>query len=467
MVAPTIPVPTLPTGGIDPDLRDGLEFIKAGRFTDAEVRFRSAMARFGERPDILHFLAVCVVNRGDAAGAEKLWRKAIRRDPDEPMLHFNLGAVQYRQHRLDDAVKSWRQTVRLDGVHFEARLRLAETLSELERYTEAEQAFRELIAALDTATDDGAAPEAVAQRWRQRALGQAGLGYVLYRQERAHDAMASLDAALAVLPATAPEWPGVQADRGLALAAAERIDDGLAAIDEALAVAPDRAHLHHCRGHVLFHAGRRAEAIGSLQRALEMDASRAETAHLLGLARAGEGDGEGALAAFEAALKARPGFSAAIIDATSLAIDMGAFARALDLLKPYLEKYRDDARAWNNAGVAFLMLNELERALAAFKRAHKLDPNDPLVLTNYGRTLTRLDRPHEAAPLHRRALELLPGDTRLLTHYGDCLLARGHIDDARTVYDSVLIVDPHNADALAGLERLKSLPSATLPPPAT
>ncbi len=408
MAAPTIPVPTLPVGGPDPDLRDGMEFLRGGRFTDAEVRFRSAMARFGERPDILHYLAVCVANRGDAAAAEKLWRKAIKRDPDEAMLHFNLGVVQHRQGKLDEAVKTWRQTLRLDSDHHEARLRLAATLTELERHGEAETAYRDLVAALDEAPDSDAAPEAVAQRWRQRAMAQAGLGYVLFRLERPAEALEPFNAAVADMPATAPEWPGIQADRGLALAAAGRVEDSLAAIDEALAVAPDRALLHHSRGHVLFHAGRGAEAIPSLQRAIELDASRADSARLLGLAREREGDTAGALEAFDTALKAKPGFNEAVHDATSLAIDRGEFSRALDLLKPWLETHRDDAKAWNNAGIAFLMLGELERAHAAFKRAHRLTPDDPLVLTNYGRTLTRMNRPHEAAPLHRKALELLP-----------------------------------------------------------
>lgn len=466
MAAPTIPVPTLPSSGADPDLRDGLEFLRGGRFADAEVRFRSAMVRFGERPDILHFLAVCVVNRGDAAAAEKLWRKAIKRDPDEAMLHFNLGAVQHRQGRLDDAVKSWRQTVRLDGNYHEARLRLAGTLAELERHADAQSAYRELITALETATDSDAAPEVVAQRWHLTAMAQAGLGYVLYRLGQPADALAPFNAAIAAMPATAPEWPGIQADRGLALAAAGNVEDGLAAVDEALSVVPDRAALHHSRGHVLFHAGRAAEAIAPLQRAMELDSSRADSARLLGLAHERSGDPVGAMQAFETALKARPGFSEVAQDASSLAIDRGEFGRALDLLKPYLEQHRDDAKAWNNAGIAFLMLNELERAHAAFKRAHRLTPDDPLVLTNYGRTLTRMDRAQEAAPLHRRALELLPGDPRLLGHYGNCLLVRGHIEEARRVYENALIVDPDNADARTGMEQLRAMSNAAATPQA-
>ncbi|HJQ56513.1 MAG TPA: tetratricopeptide repeat protein [Vineibacter sp.] len=466
MAAPSIPVPSQSSAGRDPDVRDGMEFLREGRFADAEIRFRSAMARFGEQPSLLHFVAVCVINRGDPAAAEKLWRKAIKRDPNEAMLHFNVGAAQYLQGHLEEAIKSWRHTLRLNSHHHDARLRLASALTTLARYAEAEQALREAILALDAVTDADATPEETAQRWQRRALAQAGLGYALYRQERPQEALEQFNAVVAALPATAPEWPGIQADRGLALAAIGQVDDGLAAIDEALASKPDQAPLHHSRGHVLYHAGRAEEAVAALQRALELDAARAETAYMLGLARERNGDSAGALDSFEAALKARPGYVEAMHDATSLAVETGAFGRALELLKPYLETHRDDAKAWNNAGIAFLMLNELERAQAALKRAYKLAPTDPLVLTNYGRALTRLNRADEAAPLHRRALDLQPGDPRLLGHYGDCLLARGHLAEARNAYDSALIADPTNADARAGLERLQAIDGGAPPPAA-
>ena len=38
----------------DPDLQTGLQYLRAGWFDRAEPLFRSALARHGERPDILH-----------------------------------------------------------------------------------------------------------------------------------------------------------------------------------------------------------------------------------------------------------------------------------------------------------------------------------------------------------------------------------------------------------------------------
>ena len=77
----------------DPDLKSGLQYLRAGWFDRAEPLFRAALGRYGERPDILHYLAVCLSQRGALAEAETLWRKALAKDPNEPMLSYNLGLV--------------------------------------------------------------------------------------------------------------------------------------------------------------------------------------------------------------------------------------------------------------------------------------------------------------------------------------------------------------------------------------
>src|SRR5258705_13877997 len=81
----------------DPDLQTGLQYLRAGWFDRAEPLFRSALARHGERPDILHFLAVCLSQRGALGDAEVMWRKALAKDPNEPMLSYNLGLGARRQ----------------------------------------------------------------------------------------------------------------------------------------------------------------------------------------------------------------------------------------------------------------------------------------------------------------------------------------------------------------------------------
>ena len=103
---------TAPQAQPDPDLQAGLQFLRAGWFDRAEPHFRSAYGRYGDRPEILHYLAVCLSQRGAIGEAEALWRKAIAKDPNEPMLAYNLGLIARRTGRLDEAAKRFRDTIR-------------------------------------------------------------------------------------------------------------------------------------------------------------------------------------------------------------------------------------------------------------------------------------------------------------------------------------------------------------------
>ena len=139
----------------DPDLQTGLQYLKAGWFDRAEPLFRSALARHGERPDILHFLAVCLAQRGALGDAEGMWRKAIAKDPNEPMLSYNLGLVARRLGHLDEAARRFRDTVRRAPAHVEARLALASIHMDQGRFAAAERELGEFVSNVDQAIQKG------------------------------------------------------------------------------------------------------------------------------------------------------------------------------------------------------------------------------------------------------------------------------------------------------------------------
>ena len=185
---PPSPIPPSP----DPDLQTGLQYVRAGWFDRAEPLFRSALARYGERPDILHFLAVCLSQRGALDDAEQLWRKAIAKDPKEPMMSYNLGLVARRQGRLDEAARRFRDTIRRAPNHMDARLALASVHMDLDRHAAAERELGQLLNDLERAEHEGRpAPKPLQARTRNM------LGYALYRCGQPQAALEILDQALA------------------------------------------------------------------------------------------------------------------------------------------------------------------------------------------------------------------------------------------------------------------------------
>src|SRR5471030_2022386 len=136
---------------IDPDLQTGTQYLRAGWFDRAEPLFRAAHGRYGDRPDILHCLAVCATQRGALDDAADLWRKAIAKDPREPMLSFNLGLVMRRMGQFDEAARRFRDTIRLKPEHIEARLSLASIHMDQGKFTAAERELSDVATNLDRA----------------------------------------------------------------------------------------------------------------------------------------------------------------------------------------------------------------------------------------------------------------------------------------------------------------------------
>src|SRR3954471_15779219 len=137
----------------DPDLQTGLPYLRAGWFDRAEPLFRAAHGRHGDRPEILHYLALCLSHRGAFSDAELLWRKAIAKDPNEPMLLYNLGLVSRRLGKLDEAAKRFRDTIRRQPFHIDARLALASLHVEQNRFTAAERELAEIIQNVEKAIE--------------------------------------------------------------------------------------------------------------------------------------------------------------------------------------------------------------------------------------------------------------------------------------------------------------------------
>jgi tetratricopeptide (TPR) repeat protein len=241
----------------------------------------------------------------------------------------------------------------------------------------------------------------------------------------------------------------IMGDRALALSALGHHDEAIAEAGRALELAPDSAVLNHIVGFVLHFAGRPSEAIGPIERSLEIDPGFTAGFKTLALARAATGQGDAAVEILHRALRRNPLDPDAVLQLSHLHIERSSFTEALDTLEPFLNQAPDNVRALNSQGLALRGLKRFDEARRALKRASRLSTDDPMVLTNLGRVLLDLGRAAEARSLHEHALRGLPGDSRLLGHYGACLAALGERDKARETLDAALAADPNNAEAMA------------------
>jgi tetratricopeptide (TPR) repeat protein len=437
---------------IDPDLQSGQQLLRAGMFDRAEPLFRAAHGRYGDRPDILHALAACAAGRGGLAEAADLWRKALAKDPSEPLLSFNLGIVLKRLGRLDDAARHFRDVIRRQPENIEARLSLAGIHMDQGKFAAAERELSDVATNLDRAIE---LPEGAGFRPLQ-ARARNMLGHTLYRLGHFSVAIEVLDMALNDVGDNQRQRAQILGDRALSLGGLNHHDEAIAEAHKALELWPDNPSLNHVLGFILYFAGRVSEAIPPIEKALTLMPGFPAALRTLALAQKAAGRPDAATDALRRAIGFNPRDRDAVLQLSVMQLEAEAFDAAIATLAPYLEKMPDDIRALNNQALALRGLKRFEEARRALKRASRHAADDPLVLTNLGRVLLDLGRAAEARPLHEQALRSLPGNSTLLTHYGICLTALGDKDRARETLEAALAADPDNKEALDALTALQT-----------
>lgn len=167
-----------------------------------------------------------------------------------------------------------------------------------------------------------------------------------------------------------------------------------------------------------------------------------------GLARMRQGDGEGALREFEAALAKEPGLADAIVARAEILDGMGRSDEAR-------REYERARRLWAQAPAGTPDRRYLFRTRGAF--AFEIEAYD-LVRNNvrnkvlpqlaYGNAQLARGRAQEALDSYERALRVKPDMPELLALKGEALSAMGRYAEAIELFDRVLAAQPGDGDTL-------------------
>ena len=168
--------------------------------------------------------------RGDAAGAERIFRMVLAAHPDSPEAVLNLGAVLKHQHRLPEALDCFQQAVRLRPAWAPAYANLAAAYCDLGRLDEAEAACRKAIE-LDPKN--------------RNAYGNLALVFTARRQDA--EAIRLFEQAIAIGPPTA----GLYTSLAAAFVSLGRLADAVKACRQAIALQPDFAEANAILAHAL------------------------------------------------------------------------------------------------------------------------------------------------------------------------------------------------------------------------
>ncbi len=401
-----------------PDL-DTLEPAVAGQLLETRILMQAALTN----------MKLTAVERGAALGsgcrlfhaykiastAAACYRNASRLAPQDPRWYHLLGYLQQQEGQLEAAVVAYRKELALTPNSVAARVRLGETLLELNRPEEATEVLDE---ALELDPTSAAA---------MAALGQAALS-----AKRYNEAILLFETALAAAPqATRLHYPLGLAYRGtgeMELARhhlALRGPVGVAPRDPWVEELPELTTgevAHLLRGRLAFKAGKPSVAIQEFRKAVDAAPDSARARVNLGSAYSQLGESVAAAEQFREALRLDANNGTAHFNLGVTLAHRGELVEASSHLLSAVRLDPEDAVALRELAAVLARGGNHEKALQAYGQAVRLAPADEEARLGEARELVTLERYAAAASKLRAALELIPGSGQL-THALARLLA--------------------------------------------
>jgi len=228
-------------------------------------------------------------------------------------------------------------------------------------------------------------------------------------------------------------------------------------------------------------AGRPADAVPLLERAIAEAPGHADAHFHLGVALSNSGDMERAAQEFDAAVRLQPDHAPALAASAAALVSLGRNAESVERARRASTLAPANVTVRTTLATALWREGRQSEALVEYNEAARLTPDDPLVQNNLGTALQLLGRHEEAIPHYERALTGKPGYVEAMSNlalayastgraslaaerfrqalglapenfgirvnYGDLLIATGHVEDGIEQYRQALSRVPASPDA--------------------
>ena len=218
-------------------------------------------------------IGIAQAHLGQSDVAVDAFRRASKLDSHSEEHWLNLTRELMEVNR-EEAISAAQEALKWDPESYALHLRLGAAYLSLDRYSESESVFRQLITAGDPLP-----------------TSYVGLAQVLMRTGRAEEAVAELAAAEKKL---GPNFL-ISYFQGLALDRAGRAAEAISAFQDAIRLSPANSEAHLSLGQAELRIGHTNEAISELQKCLQLSPTSAQAKRLLSQAYRRAGDTQAAL----------------------------------------------------------------------------------------------------------------------------------------------------------------------------
>ena len=361
----------------------------AGSRAVAETVYRGVLKTPSDDPqtvDVYIALALLQSQQGRIEEAQKTLADARAKLPDLPAIHKAMGDVALSQGRYAEATGEFKQAVALDTEDLGSKFRLGVALRRDSKFDEANKSFDE-VAAVD-------------KDYPGLALER---GLLFEASGRTDDALKEYEGALA----KAPKDPDLMLRVGCGKVSAGRAKQAEELLRKVLSDRPNSAETNHCLGRALLLEGTRlAEALRMLERAVELDANRAEYHLYAGWAANEAGNVPKAEHALAEALRLDQGLADAYWQRGVLRQRQGAARDAIADLTKALELRPSRYEAHAALADAYYDLGKEPLALSEWLLAIQAQPDNATWHFRYGKLLSANHQGEAARDQLGKALDL-------------------------------------------------------------
>ena len=126
---------------------------------------------------------------------------------------------------------------------------------------------------------------------------------------------------------------------------------------------------------------------------------------------------------------------------------VGNHDAAIDKISLAVEKEPGSFILYYNRAIGYEKKGDKENARSDYKKSLELKPDFLLSITALGKMYAEQGDYVGAASYYRKAFDLGITDSTVLYNYGASLVNQENIDEAKTVFDKVILLDPYYADA--------------------
>jgi len=385
-------------------------YLRKGRYDDAIALMSDLLSKYPELAEARLVRGQAYLNEGKGEAALNELLAVVKANPKSPGAHYFLARTYKALGRVPDARTEYQEALKLNPQFEPAKSELAALSGQ--KLDETKQ-IEQLQAALQADPKNLAAREALAQallRKGQIKDAQAELkklldvnpahaeanylmAQILFQQGNPDEAVRHLRATLRANPSQI----GAHVLLGKYLDQKGQPEQALAEYEAALRVNPNQPEVKLQMGVLYARTGRFPDAL-RLARELEQSAPTSPTPPLLkGIVLLAQHNPQGAIDAFNAAIKIKP-----------------------DLLD-----------AQRGLGQAYQELGQVDKAVDSYRRALAINEKDVASLNNLAWVLAELrKKPDEALPLATKAEQLAPGSPEVLDTLGWIQYRRGAYGDA-------------------------------------